>query len=137
MTSVLRIAGVSKTFPGLRALDDVALEVGAGEIVSIVGQNGSGKSTLVKILAGLHHPDPGARIEGGELRFIHQDLGLVPSLSTVENLDLGRAHGAAAVKPLRGRVERRAASTAVERFGGAFDVTRPIGELSAAERARA
>jgi ABC-type sugar transport system ATPase subunit len=136
MAPVLRVASVSKTFPGLRALDDVALEVAAGEIVSIVGQNGSGKSTLVKILAGLHQPDPGAHIEAGELRFIHQDLGLVPSLSTMENLALGRRERrGGALRPLRGRAEQRAAAAAVARFGGAFDVTRPVGELSAAERA--
>jgi ABC-type sugar transport system ATPase subunit len=136
MAPVLRVAGVSKTFPGLRALDDVGLEVAAGEIVSIVGQNGSGKSTLVKILAGLHEPDPGARIEAGELRFIHQDLGLVPGLTTVENLALGRAERwGAALRPLRRQEERRAAALAVARFGGTFEVGRPVGELSAAERA--
>jgi ribose transport system ATP-binding protein len=136
MEPVLRVAGVSKTFPDLRALHNVALEVGAGEIVSIVGKNGSGKSTLVKILAGLHNPDPGARIEAGELRFIHQDLGLVPSLSAVENLALGRPERRGeALRPLQRRQERRAAAAAVARFGGAFDVTCPVSELSAAERA--
>jgi ribose transport system ATP-binding protein len=136
MAPVLRVAGLSKTFPGLRALHEVGLEVAAGEIVSVVGQNGSGKSTLVKILAGLHHPDPGARIEAGELRFIHQDLGLVPGLSTVENLALGGTQRwGEALRPVRGREERRAAAAAVARFGGAFDVTRPVGELTAAERA--
>jgi len=140
---LLRIAGLSKSFPGLKALDGVALQVAAGEIVSIVGQNGSGKSTLVKVLAGLYHADPGAVIEvrdaAGDLRhpelhFIHQDLGLVPTLSTVENLDLGRRAGRATLLPVPTRREQRAATEAVARFGGAFDVRLPVSDLTAAER---
>ena len=89
------MTGLSKTFPGLRALDDVDFTVRAGEIVALVGQNGSGKSTLVKILTGIYEPDPGGA--GSTLRaalavhVIHQDLGLIPQLNTVENLDLGPA----------------------------------------------
>jgi ABC-type sugar transport system ATPase subunit len=140
---LLRVAGLSKSFPGLKALDDVSLQVAAGEIVSIVGQNGSGKSTLVKVLAGLHHPDPGAVVEvrdaagdvrHPELHFIHQDLGLVPTLSTVENLDLGRRVGRATLLPVPTRREERAAAAAVARFGGTFDVRLPVGDLTAAER---
>jgi ribose transport system ATP-binding protein len=133
-TCVLRVRKLSKSFPGLKALDEVSLDVAPGEIVSIVGQNGSGKSTLVKVLAGLHSPDPGATIEHGELRFIHQDLGLVSMLSTVENLDIGRRLGAGGLLPVHGQNERRAAEEAVRRFGGDFDVARPVGELAAAER---
>ncbi|HEX6715036.1 MAG TPA: sugar ABC transporter ATP-binding protein [Thermoleophilaceae bacterium] len=130
------------TFPGLRALDDVSLTVGAGEIVALVGQNGSGKSTLVKVLAGLHDPDPGSEIvlgagaEGNEvgLHFIHQDLGLVSGLSTVENLDLDRMHGYHSFLPSPRREERRHAEQLIADFGASFDVRRPILELSAAER---
>ncbi len=61
-TPLLRVRGLSKSFPGLKALDGVDLDVNAGEIVAIVGHNGSGKSTLVKILAGVHQPDPGATV---------------------------------------------------------------------------
>ena len=56
---LLRVSHLSKTFIGTKALDDVSLEVAAGEVLAIVGQNGSGKSTLVKLLAGIHQPDPG------------------------------------------------------------------------------
>jgi ABC-type sugar transport system ATPase subunit len=140
---LLRVTHLSKTFPGLKALDDVSLEVGAGEIVAIVGQNGSGKSTLVKILAGIYHPDPGALIEGyspdektiePELRFIHQDLGLVDALTAVENLDLARKLGVGGLGPVHSRREGTAAAEATARFGGSFDVTRTVRELSAAER---
>jgi ABC-type sugar transport system ATPase subunit len=56
---LLRVSGLSKTFPGNTALDAVSVEVHSGEIVAVVGHNGSGKSTLVKVLAGVHSPDPG------------------------------------------------------------------------------
>lgn len=131
---LLRIANLSKSFPGLNALDRVALDVAAGEVVSVVGQNGSGKSTLVKVLAGIYAPDPGASIEHRDLRFIHQDLGLVALLSTIENLDIGRPLGRRGLLPVHRRDERLAAQSAIGRFGGAFDVSKPVGLLTRAER---
>lgn len=139
---------ISKTFPGTRALSDVSLDVSAGEIVAVLGQNGSGKSTLVKVLAGLYEPDPGAEItvrdrDGAELQgeaarealhFIHQDLALISTLSTVENLDLGPMPLGRRLAPLRGRSEHEEATRLIERFGGTFDVNRPLSELEAAER---
>lgn len=146
MTDVLLEAhSISKTFPGLRALDDVSLTVASGEIVAVVGQNGSGKSTLVKVLAGVHRADGQIRVRGAggvvltgkaalaALHFIHQDLGLVATLTTVENLDLGRRLGARAWAPAR-RAERRRARDLIAEFGASFDVTVPVAELSAAQR---
>ncbi len=139
---LLTVTNVSMSFPGLKALDCVSIAVDSGEIVAVVGHNGSGKSTLVKVLAGVHHPDPGSEITlaGGpdrastSLHFIHQDLGLVGSLSTIENLDLDHPLGKSALSPTRRRKERSLAQNLISDFGARFDVGVPVAELSAAER---
>ncbi len=98
----LEVRGLSKTFGGQRALREVDFTVRAGEVHGLLGQNGSGKSTLIKVLAGFHRPDPGASLRiygeavplpvppGGFVRyglsFVHQNLGLVPALTVLENL---------------------------------------------------
>jgi ABC-type sugar transport system ATPase subunit len=141
--ALLELRHVSKSFPGLKALDDVSVSVGAGEIVALIGHNGSGKSTLVKVLAGVHVPDSGSEIvlatgpdqTQTELHFIHQDLGLVEGLSTIENLDLARRLGSRGVLPFSVRRERRVADELIARFGGSFDVSRRVAELSPGERA--
>ncbi|MFI0447416.1 sugar ABC transporter ATP-binding protein [Actinomadura sp. 6N118] len=145
----LRVKGLSKSFPGQRALADVDLDIAPGEIRGLVGQNGSGKSTLIKVLAGYHAPDPGATVEvagtalplgapgagdAAGLRFVHQDLGLVPTLDTVDNLALGRGYETGPTGLVRWRRERAAARSALERLGYHFSVRRPLGELSVSER---
>ncbi len=102
--AALSIDHLSKRFGGAVALDDVSLTVARGEVHGLLGSNGSGKSTLIKVLAGFHEPEPGARISlYGEdvplpvsgpqihdmgLAFVHQHLGLIPVLSVTENLFL-------------------------------------------------
>ena len=102
--TVLRVVGLSKSYGGLKAVDDVTFDVREGEILALVGDNGAGKSTLVKALAGAQPPD-GGRIEiDGALRqlnaprdadaagigCLHQGLGLVDTLNVPENVFLGR-----------------------------------------------
>lgn len=102
---VVEIQGLSKQFPGVRALDDASLFVRPGEVHGLVGENGAGKSTLIKILAGAQGADAGTITIDGQvvridseadadrlgLRFIHQDVALVPRLTVAENIFLGHA----------------------------------------------
>ena len=95
---------VSKSFPGVRALDNVSVAVYPAEVLAVVGENGAGKSTLMKLLAGVYQPDGGElRLDGHAVRFptpgdaldagvvlIHQELSLAENLSVLDNLFLGR-----------------------------------------------
>jgi ABC-type sugar transport system ATPase subunit len=139
---VLEVVGLGKSFAGHQALDGVSLTVRRGEVVALLGQNGSGKSTLVKILANVHRPDVGVvrvgGVEGsgsGALHFIHQDLGLISELSTVENLSLDPSNSAPILLPIRRRHESRRAKKLVERYGEGFDVHQPVGRLTPAQQA--
>jgi ribose transport system ATP-binding protein len=147
--SLLVVSELSKSFPGLRALDDVSFELASGEILAVVGQNGSGKSTLVKTLAGVHEPDPGASVllRGRELasagatlapeglHFIHQDLGLISTLSTIENLDLTLGGDRQrCLLPFNKAAERRRARDLIARFSATFDVDVSVAELSPEQR---
>ncbi|KKB10907.1 ABC transporter ATP-binding protein [Devosia geojensis] len=103
--TILEMRGITKTFPGVKALQDVNLDVVEGEIHAIVGENGAGKSTLMKVLSGVypHGSYEGEVVfEGNECHFkgihdsekvgiviIHQELALVPLLSIAENIFLG------------------------------------------------
>ena len=102
---ILEMRSITKTFPGVKALQDVTLEVASGEIHAICGENGAGKSTLMKVLSGVYpHGSYTGEIlfDGAEVRFgsindsedkgiviIHQELALVPYLSIAENIFLG------------------------------------------------
>lgn len=138
---LLRIEGVIKDFPALRALDEVSLDLHSGEVLAVVGHNGSGKSTLVKILAGLYVADGGtvelATKDGRqtELHIIHQDLGLVSELNAIENLGMTHYKGTAAMAPFNRRQERVRALELIRRFGEEFDVEVPISKLTPAQRA--
>src|SRR6478735_8908448 len=103
--NILEMRGITKTFPGVKALSDVTIEVARGQIHGIVGENGAGKSTLMKVLSGVYPHgtyDGDIHFLGEECRFkdirhsedlgiiiIHQELALVPLLSIAENLFLG------------------------------------------------
>ncbi len=101
---ILQMEGISKFFPGVRALDDVTLNVRPGTVHALLGENGAGKSTLMKILIGMYHPDGGTITFQGKrthvadtrsalgmgISMIHQELSQVPEMTVAENLYLGR-----------------------------------------------
>ncbi|MBE7212452.1 MAG: sugar ABC transporter ATP-binding protein, partial [Gluconacetobacter diazotrophicus] len=103
MSALLEMRGISRSFPGVKALSDVGISLAAGEVLGIVGENGAGKSTLMKILAGVYPPDAGTMQLGGApfaprrprdaldagIIVIHQELSLVPDRSVAENIFLG------------------------------------------------
>ncbi len=104
MESLLKMSGISKSFPGVRALKDVDFDLKKGELHALVGENGAGKSTLIKILSGLYKADEGTLVLRGEelkttglremighgIGIIYQELNLIPYLSVAENIFLGR-----------------------------------------------
>ena len=102
--NVVEIVGISKDFPGVRALDDVNLTIERGKVHALVGENGAGKSTLMKILAGVYQPDRGQIKVNGRLvtirrpadslrlgiSMIHQELNMIPAMTVAENIFFGR-----------------------------------------------
>jgi ribose transport system ATP-binding protein len=145
---LLTMSGITKSFPGVRALDGVDLDVQAGEVHCLLGQNGAGKSTLIKVLAGAHQPDDGTigwRGENVTLRSpiaamrlgiatIYQELDLVEGLSVAENVHLGHEPTAAGFV-VRGKVARESTAALLKRLGHPeIDPARLVGELSAAQQ---
>ena len=132
---VLRVAGVSKSFPGTRALQDVDLDVRRGEIHALAGGNGSGKSTLVKILAGVHTPDAGEIHVDAPLHVVHQDPAVFLDMSIADNLALGRGYETDLSRRIRWGAVRRRTADVLERFGIAGRPETPVGALRPSERA--
>jgi ribose transport system ATP-binding protein len=144
---VLELREASKRYPGVRALSDVDLHVGRGEVHAVLGENGAGKSTLMKVVAGSVRPDAGRMsVDGRPVPFgspdaarangiamVYQELSLVPGLSVDENVLLGRW-------PTRrsGTIDwprlHAAARPHLERIGLDVDGRRPVAELGMAER---
>jgi ribose transport system ATP-binding protein len=147
---ILAMRGISKTFPGVRALDNVSLTVYPGEVHSLMGENGAGKSTLMKVLSGAYQADPGGEIlvdgkvtsidgplaaKAIGIAVIYQELSLAPNLSVAENIHAGRE--------LRkggrfGLVDRagmeRGCEDVLKRLGASFRPQTLVGDLSIAEQ---
>ncbi|WP_446664492.1 sugar ABC transporter ATP-binding protein [Flexivirga sp. B27] len=142
---LLAVSGISKTFPGVRALDDMHLDLRRGEVLSLVGENGAGKSTLMKILSGVYQPDSGQlRIDGAPVKFatpkeaqqagigiIFQEFNLMPDLTVAQNIFIGReqAQGRFLLRPRA--LERRAAEL-LDRLRLPLDPHTAVGRLSVA-----
>lgn len=140
---MLEVHKVSKTFGGTRALSEVSLAVGRGEIVALLGENGAGKSTLIKILAGVYALDEGAISFDGQdaarslrklpVAFIHQDLGLIEWMTVAENICLTLGY------PRKGRLidwnaSRRRAAKALALLDADIDPDVRINALSRTDK---
>lgn len=143
---ILRLEGVSKQFGAVTALEDIELDIHAGEVVALVGDNGAGKSTLVKVLAGVHQPTAG-RIEymGQQVSFetpgmalemgiatVFQDLALCENLDVVANLFLGQELSPWSLDEVQ--MEVRAWTLLNELAARIPSVREPIASLSGGQR---
>jgi simple sugar transport system ATP-binding protein len=132
----LNISHISKSFGATRALDDVSLAVGAGEIVGLVGENGAGKTTLMRIVSNELRPDDGTialDCEPEEVSFVHQHFMLVNELTIAENLALASPRRGLTT---RGRMEHEA-EAAIAATGIALGaVRRRVSELSVGEKSK-
>ncbi|MEM7244688.1 MAG: sugar ABC transporter ATP-binding protein [Acidobacteriota bacterium] len=143
---LLRVSGLCRSYPGVRALHEVDLDACEGEVLALLGENGAGKSTLLKIVSGAETSDAGtvelrgsplprspAEVTRAGVVTIYQELSLVPQLSVRQNLFLGR-------EPVRrfGFVdrdeERRRAELVLERLGLDVDLDTPVRELEVARQ---
>jgi ABC-type sugar transport system ATPase subunit/ribose/xylose/arabinose/galactoside ABC-type transport system permease subunit len=142
---VVSLVGVTKVFGGTVAVSDVSIELRAGEVLALLGENGAGKSTCVKVLAGVHRPDMGSIVIGGQQRrfsspleaqhagvaVMHQHPGLFPDLSIAENLFIGQT--GASWKLDHGSMQAEAARL-LKTVGLDADVSQPLGKLRTSEQ---
>jgi simple sugar transport system ATP-binding protein len=141
----LALTGLSKRFGKVAALDDVSIDVAAGEVHCLLGENGAGKSTLCNLIFGLHQPDRGGmQLEGTPYRprgpadaldagiaMVHQHFSLVPDLTVVDNLLLGQERGVLRRRVFADRIEKLS-----REFGLPVDPFAAVGALSVGERQR-
>lgn len=148
MTIALSVRNLTKSYGGAVALEDVSLTVRAGEVHGLLGQNGCGKSTLIKSLTGVVVPDSGEVDVFGEplamptidphtrgIAVIHQDIGLVESMTVLENLGINARYGTRLLAPVNVKKEKAIYSELMERLGVRFDFDAEVSALSPAERA--
>ena len=143
ISTILSIRNVNKSFPGVKALNDVSIEVHRGVVHGIVGENGAGKSTLMKILSGVYRKDSGEIYFDGKnidkttpiqmlhmgLSIIYQEFNLVNSMSVGENIFLGRFREMGGMKGTHA-----AARKLLDNLGSKMDTWTLVSELSAAEK---
>ena len=144
---LLEVHEVSKSFPGVTALEEVTLRLKRGSVHALIGENGAGKSTLMKIVAGVCAPDTGElRLEGRPLRLgsprhalecgiamIHQELNLMPSMSVAENIWI-RREPVNALGLIRHRELERRTRVLLERLALDIDPRTELGRLPIAAR---
>ena len=147
-TAALAVSHVDKSFPGVKALQDVSIEVRPHEVVGLVGENGAGKSTLMRILAGVYQPDAGAMLLNGQpvrlanaldaarhgIGMVFQEQSLLPNLSVAENIFLGNERRFTRFGRIRWRALNDAARAQLEKVGIEVDPRTRAAELGFAAR---
>ena len=147
---ILELHNISKSFPGVKALNDINLKIKKGEVHALVGENGAGKTTLIRVVSGIYKPDTGTVIYNGKelinptpheciekgISSVHQDFRMVETLTVAENIFLGKP---LMKKSVIGRnVDwtrmRKEARKAVNSMGVDIDPNATIGELSVAKK---
>lgn len=145
--TVLAVHGISKSFAGVKALDNINLTINAGEIHCLAGENGSGKSTLIKIISGVYAPDEGeiefadqvfttltpTQAIGAGVQVIYQDFSVFPNLTVMENLAL-TTEVAAKRKLVSWRRFRELAEQAVKKIDFKVDLDANVRDLSVADK---
>lgn len=146
MSTYLQFLSISKTFPGVKALDGVSFEVAEGQVHGLMGENGAGKSTLLKILGGQYTPSSGQILIGGQEQFfhstsdsiaagvaiIHQELQYIPDMSVADNLMLG--HFISKFGYLREAAALELVRSELGRMGVDIDPRAKLRDLSIAQR---
>ncbi len=144
-SSFLEVKGISKSFGGVRALQNVDFKIESGEIYCLMGENGSGKSTLIKIISGVYTPDEGEMILNGKhyrkitpaesiregIQIIYQDFSVFPNLSVSENIALSVMANDKDKIISKSKMDRIALS-ALERISVSLPLDQPVEELSVA-----
>ena len=144
---LLKAENISKSFPGVRALDKVKLTIEGGKVHTIIGENGAGKSTLMKILMGMLLPDEGEILYKGEkvkftsvqeaiktgISMIHQELLPFPELSIAENIFMGNEPTSTIPGWINKREMNKNAALLMNKLGSKVEVTKAMKELSIAE----
>jgi ribose transport system ATP-binding protein len=145
---LLEVEGVDKSFPGVRALQGMRLELRSGEVLGLVGENGAGKSTLMKLLTGIHTADAGTfRLDGRPyeptsprhalelgISIIHQEFNLVPHLTVAQNIFIGREPRRRGRLLLDDRKLNADAAELLDRLGLPLDPRAVVGELTVANQ---
>lgn len=143
---IVEMEHIYKTFPGVKALDDVSLNLKAGEVLALLGENGAGKSTLVKILSGVYTPGSGSinilgqkvdnltpkKAQEMGVAIIHQELNMCPHLTVAENIFLGREMSQKGI--LSSREMNRRAKAILEKLNIDISPDTIVGDLAVSKQ---
>ena len=145
---LLEMKHITKTFPGVKALDRVDFNLYPGEIHALMGENGAGKSTFIQVLTGVHHPDGGEIILEGKkivmhdplvaarhgIAAIYQHLAIYPDLTVAENIFMGHEKLTRGIKSINWKQTNQAAQALLSKMGAAIKPTDTMGTLSIAQQ---